>query len=389
VANEVQALVDSLARRLDRAVAVDDRNFRIIAYSRHVGPIDQVRLDSILAREPSDVAKRHVLSQGVADAIEPFRIPAAPEIEMDARVGAPIRAHDTLIGWVWLVDPDHSLTDDDLKVVQTTATALADVLYRQQLLNELELGRERELLRDLLADDVDLRDHAAAELVDADLFVAKATVAAIAVLPADDVEPRLERARRSLSPRHRLHLVRPDHALLIVATNDPALEGRGIEGLAAQLAEDGGVVVGVGDPQPQLAGAVTSYRQALRAARLAQVVRTFAPVAMWSQLGIYRLLSQIPVEEVLSDAVHPGLARLLENGTGASLVETLETYLDLGCDAKATSAALSLHRASLYYRLNRIEEIVNVNLRDGEERLALHLGLKLARMAGIQKEKDD
>ena len=38
-------------------------------------------------------------------------------------------------------------------------------------------------------------------------------------------------------------------------------------------------------------------------------------------------------------------------------MQTLEAYLDNGCDTKLTAEALFLHRASLYYRLQRIEAI--------------------------------
>lgn len=144
------------------------------------------------------------------------------------------------------------------------------------------------------------------------------------------------------------------------------------------------LVVGVGDPQDGLAHAIVSYRQALNAARTAGIIRTFGPVVVWSRLGIYRLLSQIPPQDMTTDIIHPGLTRLFEAPGSTMLVETLERYLDLGGDVKATASALSLHRASLYYRLGRIEHLVGASLRDGEERLALHLGLKLARMVDLR-----
>jgi DNA-binding PucR family transcriptional regulator len=65
------------------------------------------------------------------------------------------------------------------------------------------------------------------------------------------------------------------------------------------------------------------------------------------------------------------------------LVETLERYLDFGCDAQRTAADLGLHRTSLYQRLEKIHDIAFVDLRDGEQRLALHLSLKLARLAEL------
>ena len=65
---------------------------------------------------------------------------------------------------------------------------------------------------------------------------------------------------------------------------------------------------------------------------------------------------------------------------------TLEVYLDHACDAKLSAEALFLHRASLYYRLQRIEQIAGVNLKSGADRLALHIGLKLARLLGMRRE---
>ena len=67
------------------------------------------------------------------------------------------------------------------------------------------------------------------------------------------------------------------------------------------------------------------------------------------------------------------------------LVGTLEVFLDLGCNARRTADALKLHRTTLYYRLRKIEEVLGIDLEDGSDRLALHLGLKLARLGGLLK----
>ncbi|WP_369369690.1 PucR family transcriptional regulator [Promicromonospora sp. Populi] len=81
-------------------------------------------------------------------------------------------------------------------------------------------------------------------------------------------------------------------------------------------------------------------------------------------------------------AVHPGLEALLDLPEAAPLLHTLETYLELACSAQATAEALHLHRTSLYYRLQRVELLAGTDLKDGTERLALHLALKVARAAG-------
>ncbi|GAA4686400.1 PucR C-terminal helix-turn-helix domain-containing protein [Promicromonospora umidemergens] len=80
--------------------------------------------------------------------------------------------------------------------------------------------------------------------------------------------------------------------------------------------------------------------------------------------------------------VHPGLEALLDLPEAAPLLRTLETYLELAGSAQATAEALHLHRTSLYYRLQRVELLAGTDLKNGTERLALHLALKVARAAG-------
>ena len=75
------------------------------------------------------------------------------------------------------------------------------------------------------------------------------------------------------------------------------------------------------------------------------------------------------------------MAALLKSGDQA-VVSTLETYLDLAGDAKATAEYLHLHRGTLYYRLDKAQRLAGIDVHNGYDRLAVHLGLKLARLAG-------
>jgi hypothetical protein len=409
MSTQLQAIVDTLAMRLDRAVAVDDRNSRLLAYSSHPGPVDEIRMSSILSRRAPDAAWKWALAHGINKAERPIRLPAKPDIGMEPRVGMPVRCQGVLLGYLWLIDPDGSVSDDELDVVVGAAEAAGTVLYREQLLSDLELGRERELLRDLVSDDEKLRQHAAAELVESNLFVASTSIVALVVWPVheDGRQPdeavrlalsvSLDNVRRMLSPRQRLHLARPDHGLFLAVTTDPSLPSGGIEDLAVHLRDNAvnalkpqagwQVYVGIGGKQQSTADAAVSYRQAQQAVRVGRIVRSFGPVISWSQLGIYRMLSQFPVEQLATEALPPGLTQLFASHGASTLVETLECYLDCGCDAKTAASTLSLHRASLYYRLHKIEDITGISLRGGEERLALHLGLKLARLAGVHPEQ--
>jgi sugar diacid utilization regulator len=81
--------------------------------------------------------------------------------------------------------------------------------------------------------------------------------------------------------------------------------------------------------------------------------------------------------------VPESVQRLLELPPEGGLAGTLECYLDLAGDVKASAQALSLHRASLYYRLEKIESATGKDLKRGEDRLELQLGLKMARLLRV------
>jgi DNA-binding PucR family transcriptional regulator len=142
------------------------------------------------------------------------------------------------------------------------------------------------------------------------------------------------------------------------------------------------VVVGLGDPQPDLSYIRESHRQAARAARVAQLVAGADPVAEWRHLGVFRTLTSIPTDQLDSAALDPRVRAILD-ADDPSLVTTLEAYLDCGCDVKHTCGLLNVHRGTVYYRLQKAESLSGLDLGDGMDRLALHLGVKIARLAGL------
>lgn len=399
--SDLQSIAESLGTRLQRSVAIDDPRMRLLAYSPHYGPIDDTRLTSILCLQAPAPAAKYVLSHGIARAVAPLRLPADPLGGLLPRVCAPIRCQQLLLGYLWLIDAEQSLTDADLEVVARAADDAGQVMYRQQLLNELSQGRQRELIRDLLSADQLVRDAAARELLEGDSFVADHPVA-VAYLEVSStgetgealrllISAELERARHRLPPRNCLHMSRLHQGVIIAAPTTRSDGQRDLfamsrqvqEGLIKRLPAGSSVVIGVGGPAPTLAEAQQSYRQAELAVRVGRQVPEFGTIVDWAQLGVYRILAALPPSELTSELLHPGLLRLLD-ADSTDLLCTLETYLDLAGDARATSDRLSIHRTSLYYRLNRIQEITGVDLADGADRLSVHLGLKIARLAGLR-----
>src|SRR4051794_28230336 len=142
----LQTIVDSLAADIRRDVAIDDRQIRWIVHSPHVGEPDAARLQSILEHRGTEDATRWAFSFGIEEAEGPVRLPANERIGAQPRLCIPLRSNGVLLGFLFIVDPDESLSEEEIEQAQTAAGDAARVLYRERRMRELERGRERWLL---------------------------------------------------------------------------------------------------------------------------------------------------------------------------------------------------------------------------------------------------
>ncbi len=392
---ELQVIADSLAARLQRSVALDDPQLRLLVHTPHQSEVvDQHRVESIMQKVVGPTVVEWVSAHGVSEATEPVRIPPLEERGVIARICVPVRCRGVLLAYLWLLDAEQTVTDAEIEQAVESANAAGEVLFREQLLGDLERGRDRELLRDLLASDDTVRADAARALVAADRLPdgAHAVVLAVRVERDDEtgadtaIDLALQRAVNRIAPLRAI--CGGSSGVLLVAGRQPTPERLRAIGadlhaqMTAAVGDQGAVRVGIGPVVPSIDRAHDSHRCALDAIRVIAQVPGFSQVATWDDLGVYRLLIRLSLDELRDAALPSGLQQLLDVDDGV-LLRTLEVYLDHAGRVRATIEALSIHRTSLYYRVNRIEEITGMNLADGGERLSLHLGIKLSRLLGL------
>jgi sugar diacid utilization regulator len=403
--DELQQIVDGLAARLGRSVAVDDPMLKLLAASRHFGDEDPFRVRVVLNRESDEAGVRYLLAQGVAGWQGPGRVAANNELGIQPRVCVPVRVHGLLLGFVWLIDADGSLSEEEIGEVVAAAEEAGLVLYRRRLLHERERAREEALLRDLVSADPAARTRAREELLEERLlgesrYVALASVEVVVdAAPGDfgrievSVRDAVEHAVAVEPARSTLALAQGRRGLLLRSAarppNEPlrGLAERTVSRLRGQLGRGGRCVAGLGSSQRVLEGAGTSHEQARAAARAAALLPALGDVVAWDALGVYALLIKLAPEQLTPTVYPPPVLALVEHDDSGTLLGTVETYLDCAGDSRRAAEALHIHRTTLYYRLERAEQLTGLSLRDGRDRLTLHLGVKLARLAGAYQQQ--
>jgi purine catabolism regulator len=169
-------------------------------------------------------------------------------------------------------------------------------------------------------------------------------VAAGGVLPAGERQLHLNLGRRAVP---HLLLRRGDLLYALMPITD--------QSLAALRQRLGGQAwVGVSDPLARSGRAPTAVREATWAARVAQTapdrIARFADAIMFSALRDTDE-AQVVVDRVLGPLI------AYDARHSADMIRTLDTYLQCDRSWVQTAAALNVHRQTVVYRIQRIEQI--------------------------------
>ena len=99
IQNFIQEQVDTLARTLQRSVAIDDVGINLVAVSKHFDDADDARVRAILARTLEEDSCQYLFSFGiVATRDKIVRIPECRELGFKERSCYPIRWQERTLG---------------------------------------------------------------------------------------------------------------------------------------------------------------------------------------------------------------------------------------------------------------------------------------------------
>ena len=131
------------------------------------------------------------------------------------------------------------------------------------------------------------------------------------------------------------------------------------------------VNIGIGTRQKSLEKYKLSYEQASKCINLAIKQKQKNMIYYYEQLGLYQLFYDINNKTLLDNFVHNILYSLIayDKKYNTNLIQTLEVYLNKNCNLNQTAETLFIHRNTIKYRLQRIEEITNTSLNDAFTRL--------------------
>lgn len=396
----LDAIVDSLAHLLEASVAVEDQFHQLLArgvYDSTSGGSDEMIWTPPEAlRDPSVIR----LFTSTRSSRRPVSFPALPHLGMmHPRVVAPVIVGGDLLGYLSVSERESPLEETDMLALGHATTVVALEMLKQRTRAEAERRLRGELLEELIAGEIQdpaaLRRHAAYLG-----YNLSAPHALLLIVPTDLSDTSNRTAPRSV--RASLAKVvqdlaatrgegamltsRVDGIVLAMPLSDciPASARDVAEALQRDAARRGAasITIGVGRLCQSPGDFPAACEEARRAVDLAKSLGKTNQVVSFEDLGVYRLLVDLPRP---TDAVRYAeelLAPLDEYDRrhGTNLISTLEAFLAANGVLQRAAQHLAVHVNTLSYRLQRIRDLTGIDLSDSDSRLEAHLAVKIRRV---------
>ncbi len=275
--------------------------------------------------------------------------------------------------WGWLHMPaDQSTTAIDEVVIQQGASAVAI-----SLLNERITGARSRHQQGLLINRLMLGDVTGKGFVDRALRLGRdlrKLQLAVAIVGTSD--PDITDLERQVSADVRgTHLPTVaadigDAVLLVIGLRD----GRSRDAVARALRAPDRYV---GFSKPEQADHLPAAIKQAQAAFLAR-----QPCQYFERLGILRLLMPLAGGAELAQFVEDELGSLIQYDSvhDSQLLRTLAVFLEEECNKTHAAKKLYIQRRTLYYRLEKIGQILGLDLEDAESRLRLQVAIRSAEL---------
>ncbi|MDT8304523.1 MAG: helix-turn-helix domain-containing protein [Anaerolineae bacterium] len=315
-------------------------------------------------------------------------------IENVGRLVAPIISGDRARGYVSVVGPAGELDLLDSLTAEQGAVASALEMAKAKAVSEAEKALRGDFLEGLLAGTLPRKEIERLESrLDHD--TSQPHVIMTFTWAAPDLAPglaHLETTIHWLLSSHKrpalMHNFADDHIVVFPALTPEEeraeaaeLDRRLREHVQVEYGEEYDnvrIISGLSGPTAAIHEWPIVHQQALQAMDLARRLHANHLVE-YNSLGIYQLLSQIEhidtVQRFAEQIIGP-LAEYDRRHRG-SLVETIDAYFQHHANVSQTAESLFIHRNTLLYRLERIQELTGQDINQADMRLALQLALKL------------
>ena len=177
--------------------------------------------------------------------------------------------------------------------------------------------------------------------------------------------------------------------IALVKEIKPDTESRDLEKLASSISDTLSsefythCVVGIGTTVTGIKDLARSFKEAQSALEVAKVFDTDRTIVSYDNLGIARLIYQLPTTLFLKEVFKRGSIESLDQET----LFTIQRFFENNLNVSETSRKLFVHRNTLVYRLEKIKKLTGLDLREFEDAIVFKVALMVKKYLNASPTK--
>ncbi|KIL72593.1 Regulator of polyketide synthase expression [Bacillus badius] len=392
----LEMLADLISEELECPITIEDDNHRIIAYSRHEDEVDPVRIATIMRRRVPENVINSLWKVGAIPKLfeteEPVVVPRIDQVGIRERVAISVRKNKEVVGFIW-AHPSKPFDEQKIIILQEAAKAVKNqLIQRQKQKTETEKNYEELFWKLLTGHFTRLRDLE--QVNERYNLVLKGMMTVVIVDFLQPVNRSVERQTNYLvETMQQLPIIARtfDNGQLILLVRLPEKEkdqalSDFINNLIGKIKERqniSGIVAASGSMTDNPLALARSYQEALYVLKVKQQFPSAAAsIFGYEKLGVFQFIEDLAVIRKRSGYQNLAIEKLsqYDDNHHANLQETIFTFLQYDGNMNDAAKALHIHANTLAYRLKRISEIADINLKDANQKMTLYLDLLIKQL---------
>lgn len=394
----LEQLVDKIRDVLECPVTIEDVNHRLLAYSTHDDQTDTARIATIISRKVPEKVINRLWKDRVIPRLmqsgEPLRIPEIMDIGLGNRVAISIRNQNEVLGYIWVVEEETFLTERKLQLLKLAAQSARTELLKLNSQKKKRVEGYQDFFWELLTGHY--QSHAEAEERFEDLNIKPPSPFAVLVFQfKEEITSKIEQniiylITTSQKINITFYAAMGNEFILLASPPASSLSEKlfiefipfFIDQMKTRFSIDH-ITGATGTIYEHYEKVEKSYQEALKVLRLKeQFTEEIQQIYSYQQLGIFRYVDAILEKKRFEPYEHPAIEKLIKYDSEhrTNLLSTLEAFIDHDSNVNETAKKLHVHMNTLNYRLKRITEIGEVDLKNTNTKLSLYLELKIRRL---------
>ncbi|PEK30473.1 PucR family transcriptional regulator [Bacillus pseudomycoides] len=393
--DNLEEFADIISEILQCPITVEDVNHRLLAYSTHDERTDSARIATIMGRRVPEKVINNLWKEGVIPTLlksrEPIHVKKIDNIGLGDRVAISIWNKEDVLGFIWALEIKRSLTEQDYALMKKSAEAVKSKLLQLQTRKNKKDERSQEFFWKLLTNHIQTNE----EIIE-DFQVLHITPASLFNVVVFHFEQEITSEKEkqisyllktSEHLKILLYTIDRNKLILLTSLDNLSQPSHEINNFVERFVNTMEKRYEIKSIKPAFSSVYSDYQKISKAYKETLIVLSIkekfpsdtANIHGYQNMGIYQLIDLLLEQRKQEEYENQALQKLHKYDCkyNSNLVETLEIFLNNDSNTSEVAKVLNIHVNTLSYRLKRICEISEIDLKDPNQKMVLYLDLKL------------